>query len=109
MLGSFQKTHGGLELPLLDTPAATAFKNNVPYYTHHDQLAQTNYLNVGGIVSYALTGTVDVFASYQATVWGENGHPVQPGIAVGLSWGFSPRRVIRSFARKSASSGASTE
>jgi hypothetical protein len=108
VLGSFQRTHGGLELPLPGTPANTAFQGT-PYYVHHDQLAQSNYLNVGGIVSYALTGTVDVFASYQATVWGENVHPVQPGIAFGLSWGFSPRRVIRSFAKRSASAGASTE
>jgi hypothetical protein len=101
VLGSYQKTHGGIELPLLDTPAATAFRGT-PYYVHHDQLAQTNFLNLGGIVNYALTGTVDVFASYQSTVWGESGHPIQPGLAFGMSWGFSPKRVIRSFARKSA-------
>jgi hypothetical protein len=107
-LGSYQKTHGGLDLPVPGTPAGVAFRQT-PYYVHHDQLARSDYLNLGGIVTYALTGTVDIFASYQSTVWGKNIHPVQPGLAFGLSWGFSPKRVIRSFAKKSASVDASTE
>ena len=78
VLGSFQRTHGGLELPLPGTPENTAFQNT-PYYVHHDQLAQSNYLNVGGIVSYALTPTVDVFASYQATVGETTCTPFTPG------------------------------
>jgi hypothetical protein len=100
-IGSYQKTHGGLDLPLPGTPASAAFRRT-PYFVHHDQLARSDYLNVGGVVSYALTGTVDVFASYQSMVWGRNVHAVQPGLAVGVNWGFSPRRVIRSFVRKSA-------
>jgi hypothetical protein len=107
-IGSYQKTHGGIELPLIGTPANDAFRNT-PYYVHHDQLAQSNYFNLGGIVSYALTGTVDVFASYQSTVWGRSIHATQLGLAFGMNWGFSPQRVIRSFAKKSASVDASTE
>jgi hypothetical protein len=106
--GSYQKTHGGLALPLPGTPASTAFKAS-PYYVHHDQLARSDYVNVGGSISYALTGTVDVFATYQSMVWGRNVHAVQPGLAVGLNWGFSPQRVIRSFARKSSTAVASAE
>jgi hypothetical protein len=108
VIGSYQKTHGGLELPLPGTPAATEFRRT-PYYVHHDQLAQSNFVNVGGIVSYALTGAVDVFASYQAMVWGRNVHAIQPGLALGMSWGFSPRRVIRSFVRKSATGEPAAE
>jgi hypothetical protein len=107
-IGSYQRTHGGIELPLPGTPAAADFRRT-PYYVHHDQLAQSNFLNVGGIVSYALTGTVDVFASYQTMVWGRSVHAIQPGLAIGMSWGFSPRRVIRSFVRKSATVEPSTE
>jgi hypothetical protein len=61
------------------------------------------------MVSYALTGSVDVFASYQATAWGQNMHPVQPGLVFGFSWGFSPKRVIRSFVRKSATGEPAAE
>lgn len=107
-IGSYQRTHGGIELPLPGTPAAAAFRQT-PYFVHHDQLAQSNYVNVGGIVSYALTGTVDVFASYQSTVWGRSMHAIQPGLAFGMSVGFSPRRVIRSFVRKSATGEPSAE
>ena len=107
-IASYQKTHGGIELPLIGTPANDAFRLT-PYYVHHDQLARSDYWNLGGIVRYALTGTVDVFASYQTTVWGRNIHAVQPALAFGLSWGFSPKRVIRSFARKSATGEPSAE
>jgi hypothetical protein len=107
-IGSYQKTHGGIELPLPGTPEAAAFRQT-PYYVHHDQLAQSNFLNVGGIVSYALTGTVDVFASYQTMVWGRSVHAIQPGLAFGMSFGFSPRRVIRSFVRKSATGDPSAD
>jgi len=107
-IASYQRTHGGIELPLPGTPEAAAFRQT-PYYVHHDQLAQSNFLNVGGIVSYALTGTVDVFASYQTMVWGRSVHAIQPGLAIGMSWGFSPRRVIRSFVRKSATGEPSAD
>lgn len=107
-IGSYQKTHGGIELPLPGTPEAAAFRRT-PYFVHHDQLAQSNFLNVGGIVSYALTGTVDVFASYQTMVWGRSVHAIEPALTFGMSFGFSPRRVIRSFARKSPTSEASAE
>jgi hypothetical protein len=97
---SYQKTPGGVELPLPGTPAARAFRNS-PYFVHHDQLARSDFLNVGGVVSYAVTGTVDVFATYQSMVWGKNVHDLRPGLAVGFTWGFSPQRVIRRIARKS--------
>ena len=106
-LGSYQKTHGGIELPVIGSAENDAFRRT-PYYVHHDQLAQSNYWNVGGVVSYALTGTVDVFAAYQTTVWGRSIHATQPGLSFGVNWGFSPKRVIRSFVRKSAA-GESAE
>ena len=95
-------------MPLPGTPESAAFRQT-PYFVHHDQLARSDYVTLGGAATYALTGTIDVFASYQTMVWGKNVHRIQPGLAFGLSWGFSPQRVIRSFARKSASAGDSTE
>ena len=108
-IANFQKSHGGIDTPCCPgTPAFTAFMKT-PEYFYHNQLARSDYLNFGGIVSYALTGTVDVYASYQSMVWGRNIHSVQPGLAFGLSWGFSPKRVIRSFARKSSTSDVPAE
>lgn len=107
-LVNYQKTHGGLQIPKPGTPGWAAFIET-PEFLHHDQLSQTNYLNVGGVVSYALTGTVDVFASYRTTVWGQNFHAVQPAIAIGMSWGFSPRRLIRSFVSRAATTEPSPD
>jgi hypothetical protein len=99
--GSYQDTHGGVDLPPPGTPESAAFMRG-PYFVYHDQLGESDFVNLGGVVSYALTGTVDLFASYQTMVWGRNVHAIQPGLAFGLTWGFSPKRVIRSFAKKSA-------
>ncbi|HLN93075.1 MAG TPA: hypothetical protein VK389_04375, partial [Thermoanaerobaculia bacterium] len=106
--GSYQKTYGGVELPVPGSPANIAFQQT-PLFMRRHQLARTNYLNVGGIVSYALTGTVDVFAVYQSTVWGRNLHASQPALAFGIGWGFSPRRVIRSIVGKASPADASNE
>lgn len=108
-IANFQKTHGGIEIPCCPGTSAFAAFSQTPYFVHHDQLARSDYLNLGGIISYALTGTVDVYASYQSMVWGRNVHATQPGLAFGMSWGFSPKRVIRSFARKSAAGEPSAE
>lgn len=99
--GSYQDTHGGVDLPPPGTPESAAFMRG-PYFVYHDQLGESDFVNLGGVVSYALTGTLDVFASYQTMVWGRNVHAIQPGLAFGLTWGFSPKRVIRRFAKKSA-------
>lgn len=106
--GSYQRTHGGLELPVPDSPDFLAFRQT-PEFRYRHQLARTNYVNVGGTVSYALTGAVDVYALYQATVWGRNLHANQPALAFGVNWGFSPERVIRNLMKKPAASDAAAE
>ena len=98
--GSYQTTHGGVEIPLPGSPEGDAFRET-PFFRYRHQLARSKFLNAGGIVSYALSGTVDVYAVYLATVWGRNLHAVQPGLAFGVNVGFSPRRAIRSLVGKS--------
>lgn len=90
----YQRTHGGIDLPLPGTPAAGAFRGS-PYFQYHDVIARSEYFNVGGGVSYALTGTVDVTASYLRTTWGKNIHKINSGIAVGFSYSFSPQQAVR--------------
>lgn len=106
--GSWQKTHGGIDIPVPDTPAHDAFRRT-PYFRYRHQLARTSFVNVGVAVGYALTATMDVFASYQSTVWGRNMHAIQPALSFGVNWGFSPKRVIRSLATKRATSDAAAE
>jgi hypothetical protein len=42
-----------------------------------------------------MIGDVDVFATYLRTVLGHGGIKIDHGISFGLSWGFSPKQVIR--------------
>jgi len=93
-IGSLGYSHGGIELFASDTPEGRALRRSI-YWPHHDQIGRERYVNVAGGVGYALTGTVDVYASYVTTVWGENGHKIKNGINVGFAWGFSPGRIVR--------------
>lgn len=94
--GSYQRTHGGIDFPLVGTPEFKAFVNS-PYWPVHDSVARAEYMNIGGGVTYALTGSVDVSASYLTMVWGKNIHKISPGLVVGFNYGFSPQQAIRHF------------
>lgn len=105
-LGLWQYTHGGFEIPIDIEP----FDPGNPRFFHHDQLSRDNFLNIGGGLSYALTGSVDVFASYIKTVSGRNGHKIQQGLTVGASWSFSPTQVVRRyFPKKSPKLGSAIQ
>ena len=66
-----------------------------PLFLHHDQIGHASAISLGGGLSYALTGSVDVYATYLRTVQGRGGHKLDHGLALGFSWGFSPKQVIR--------------
>jgi outer membrane protein TolC len=57
-------------------------------YPHHDQISRDNFLNLGGGAAYTLTPSVDVFGSVIHTAAGRNGHALQYGATVGVSWSF---------------------
>jgi len=90
-------THGGVsirsraDLHCASNPCTAAD----PIYLHHDQIEHASGINLGGGLSYALTGSVDVYASYLRTVLGHAGHKIDHGISLGASWGFSPQQVVR--------------
>jgi hypothetical protein len=71
------------------------YDSSNPIYLHHDQIEHASGINLGGGLSYLLTGNVEVYASYLRTVIGHSGHKIDHGIAFGVSWGFSPKQVIR--------------
>lgn len=85
--GSWVKTHGGWRT--IDYPRATD-----PRFEFHDQLTRTEYFRLGGSVSYALTGSIDVAASAFTTLSGRN-DVAMTGFGLGLTYGFSPAQIFK--------------
>lgn len=86
-LGAYSATHGGL--------AFAQVPRQHPLWIYHDRILDVDQLDVGGGVTVAMTGSIDLYASYFATVWGTNGHKLRNGITVGAGWNFSPQQVFR--------------
>jgi len=87
-LGAWQKSHGGWRATV-DFPAPTH-----PNFRFHDQLERTDYFRVGATASYALTGSVDVGASWFKTVKARSDVDMS-GLALGLTYNFSPSQLIK--------------
>jgi len=81
-LAGSQVTLTGLDFPN-DFPSRT----NTLWH-HHDQISAVNYLNLGGGVSFAVTNSLDLFATMATSVWGQNGHALNTGLSLGASWSF---------------------
>lgn len=79
-----QLSHGGLNFPQ-DYPIRNA---SDPRYLHHDRISKLHSINVGGGVSYEVSRRWSVFSSLVTTVYGTNGHALQTGLTVGMSWSF---------------------
>jgi len=96
-LTSYQLTHDGFDLVSFATPMTIALFHSdgteIPreFRRYHDQLQRSNYLNLGGGVTVALSQSIEVFAAASNTVWGKNIHPLR-GISVGLNTHFRVRR-----------------
>jgi hypothetical protein len=87
-LGAGQLSHGGI-----DMVANARVRLPPQQFLNHDRITRINFLNVGGGVSYSLTEKVDVFGSLVRTVAARNGHLIDRGVSMGLSWSFSARRA----------------
>ena len=86
-LGTGQFTHGGVDL--VPNPQVVMG----PLFQYHDQITQIHFLDIGGGASFALTDRVDFFGSLLRTVAARNGHAVDHGLSLGLSWSFSTKRA----------------
>lgn len=87
-LGAGQLTHGGIDMvpsPRLNLPASQ--------FLHHDQITRINFLNVGGGAAYSITEKIDVFGSMIRTVAARNGHMIDRGLTMGMSWSFLAGRA----------------
>jgi len=90
-LSTGQITHGGID-------ATPTLRATLPWdvFTHHDQIQRENMMNLGAGASYALSDRFDVFGSFMHTVYQRNGHELDRGISVGVSWSFTTPRARRS-------------
>jgi opacity protein-like surface antigen len=90
VLGSGYYTHGGLVFHTpFDLPPSL-----LPY---HDQVGHSSQINVGGGLSYALSGSTEVYAIYAQSVYGRDGHKVDNGLNFGVTYSFSPSQLVRRY------------
>jgi len=87
-LGFWQKTHGGWRVPI-DWPDRTSEQ-----FLVHDQVEREDYLQLGGAVSYALSGSVDINAFGYSTVNAKN-YVNMKGVGLSLTYSASPAQLIR--------------
>ena len=87
-------THGGISNR---SPASLGTPRDAsnPLFLHHDQIEHGSGISLGGGLSYALTGSVDVYANYIRAVLGHGGHKIDHGLTFGVTYGFSPSQVVR--------------
>jgi len=92
-LGTGYYTHGGLAFQspfdLLEMP------NGGALFLHHDQIGKQRSVQLGGGLSYQLTGSTAVYASYLRSVYGRDILKADHGISFGVTWSFSPAQLIR--------------
>jgi hypothetical protein len=91
VLGSGQKTHGGIDTPDAGWRAMPA--NLAP---HHDRIARLDLLDVGGGAQMSVSRSLDLFGSFVTSLAGRNSHALSHGITVGASWGFGRKTSVGS-------------
>lgn len=85
---AWTKTYGGWRATI-DYPPPTS-----PDFQHHDQLRRTEYLHLGGGISFALTGSVDVSLGGFLTTRARSDVNMS-GASVNITYGFSPSQIIK--------------
>jgi hypothetical protein len=107
------RSNVALELGYFLTPTLAARFVGTGFYTHggvvykssagvppaqwpyHDLITHASAINLGGGLSYTLTGSTEVYASYLRTVQGRGGHKIDQALSFGVGWSFSPQQIIR--------------
>ncbi len=57
---------------------------------------------MGGGLSYALTGSTEVSASYSRNVYGRLIHKLDQGLSFGVTYSFSPAQLVRRYFSKNS-------
>jgi hypothetical protein len=74
---NWQKTHGGIDVPIPPSD---------PLYPYHDQLGAEGHLNVGAGASWAINDRLGIYCGYMQSIRGENGHKLDRGLNLGMSY-----------------------
>lgn len=82
VLGAWQDTHGGIDVPVPVTS---------PLFPYHDALASESFLNLGGGVSWAINDRVAAYGLYMQALHGKNAHKVDHRVSVGVSYSLGNR------------------
>ena len=90
VLGSGQKTHGGI-----DTPNAGWRAMPADLAPHHDRIARLEMLDVGGGAQFSVTKSIDVFGSFVTSLAGRNSHALARGLTDRRVVGLRPQAVDR--------------
>lgn len=87
-VGTGYYTHGGVVFK-------TSAEVPPEQWTYHDLITHASQIMLGGGLSYTLTGSAELYASYLRTVQGRGGHKIDQGLSFGVAWSFSPQQLIR--------------
>ena len=90
-IGTGVYTHGGIVGKAADLPPPPEI------FLHHDQIGHESGISVGGGLSYVLTGSTEVYASYLTQVQGRGGHKIKDSLSFGVTYNFSPSQLVRRF------------
>ena len=87
VLGEWQKTHGGWRFVDIPLPPN-------PNFVFHDQLQRADHFRLGGAVSYALTGSLEIGLSGYGTIHAQRDMNVA-GFSLNMTYNFSPSQLIK--------------
>ena len=95
---NYQVTHNGLDLILLAGPNTLSRVHGRPELPvtreqrlNHDRIQRSNFLNLGGALSFAVSDSLEIFAAGANFVWGESTHPLR-ALSLGANFHFRTAR-----------------
>jgi len=87
-VGTGHYTHGGIAFQSPQTTPPELFPI-------HDRIDKSSAINLGGGLTYTLTGSTTLYASYLTQVQGRGGHKIKDTLGFGVSYSFSPAQLVR--------------
>jgi hypothetical protein len=89
-IGTGIYTHGGIAF---ESPQTTPPE----LFPIHDRIGHDSGIDLGGGLSYTLTGATTLNVSYLTQVQGRGGHKIKDALSFGVSYSFSPAQLVRRY------------